>query len=313
VKTFIQLRQEVLRYFDLAEEDDGTPDVLLVQDALNQANQRRASEEKWKFMLSTQFTLEVVSGTSEYILPHTGLDKLHYLYSTTNNRFASSVPMREIPNADVAFQQNTVADNLYYDIDPSGSVVEAQPSVADRLVVESTESEADEVGLYVEGEDEDGQPVSETIYPLDPPDNHGEVYFSKITYYAKVGEWTGTLSLTTEGGEDILTLLAADYGREYAVLRFYNTPSTDETFIYRFFRRPRVMSRDYDRPDLPFPSSNLLVYDALLDLATYHELDSESVNIWRDKQQQWEMQLYQFKLEGDTIAGVGPYIGTGNF
>jgi hypothetical protein len=103
----------------------------------------------------------------------------------------------------------------------------------------------------------------------------------------------------------LLRLTDSEYQKEYPLLVWKNVPTAAETFTYRFFRAPRVMTRDYDKPDLPFPHSNVLVYDALLDLATYNELDSESVNIWRDKQQHHVQSLYLTKLDGDSTGAMG--------
>jgi hypothetical protein len=306
VRTYKDLQEIVLRYFDVANEEEGSADVVLVQSTLNTANATRSSEDKWKFMLSDVKTLSVVGGQQEYILPFPNLLKLHYIYSTTNKRFGRSIPMRSVPYVDVPFQDTTTnsQDVLYYDITDGGAVVQAQPTTADTLVAASSASEAADVQLYVEGLDANGVPISETIDAAAT----STATFSRVDYYAKIGTWAGTLTLTTTGAEDLVTLSPTETGKEFPVIKFLNIPSASETFQYRYFRKPRVMSRDNDRPDLPYPHSNVLIYDALLDLATYNELDSESVNIWRDKQQAILEVLYQQKLEGDSVGGDSMYI-----
>jgi hypothetical protein len=67
------------------------------------------------------------------------------------------------------------------------------------------------------------------------------------------------------------------------------------------------MTRDFDQPDIPFPHSLVLVYDALLDMATYSELDSESVNIWREKRQDLLNNMYLENMAADTVGGLGNY------
>lgn len=309
MRTFKDLQQAVLRYFDVADEPDGSADVELVKNALNSNNEKRSTEERWKFMQSNAYSLAVVAGQQEYILPHTNLSKLHYLWSTTKNRWAIGLSMRQLPYSGLGFNQQIGGDSsVYYELTERGSVVAAQPSTASEIVANSTETEASNIQLYVEGEDASGQPLSET---LDVGVPSAGVY-SKVTYYAKIGDWTGTLSLETDpGAETLVTLLSSEYGKEYPILKWVEIPNANETFEYRYFRTPRRMVRDYDRPDLPYPHSGLLVYDTLIDLATYNELDSESVNIWRAKQLEALSNLYQLKLEGDTVAGSGNYINSG--
>lgn len=305
MKTLKELREEVLRYFDLADEANTSTDVKLVNAALNTANQHRASEDSWKFMLSAPHTLSVVSGQSSYILPWTDIHHVNYLWSVTKERFLEELPVRQAPFE--ATFTNVIDPTYNCELVHGGSVVQAQPASFDRLELSSTASEATGVGLYVEGEDVDGAQVSETILP----DGVSTYEYVKVTYYAKTGVWTGTLTLSTQGGDTLLTLSAEQDGKEYTLLRFFAPPTGAETISYRYFRQPRTLTRDGDRPDIPFPLSNILVYDVLLDMATYNELDSESVNVWRQKQESWQMNLYATKLEADTINGAPMMINEG--
>jgi hypothetical protein len=301
--TFRQLQEEALRYFDLASETEGA-DVELVKQAINGAHQRRIMEDKWKFMLSNTFTLSVTAGVQEYILPHTNFHKLHYLWSLTNERFANSLPFREVPFSEVSFGVNNDVDNLFYDI-VGVSPVKAQPTSADTLVLTTSGAEATNPSLYVEGEDSSGNAISAL---LEKDETSTGISFAKVTYCAKTGDFATQLTLSTTGGTTLLVLPANEYARQYPIVKFYNIPSSAESFQYRYFKKPRVLTRDFDIPDIPYPLSNILIYDALLDLATYNELDSESVNIWRDKQQDGLVNLYLQKLEGDTVGGYGSSI-----
>ena len=306
MKTFLQLQEEVLRYFDLAGEATEQPDesdAEMAKAALNQANQNRVSEDKWKFMQSGVYTLTLSAPTQSYILPHTNFGRFHFLWSETYKKFIVSAPMRHVPHSDVDFNDSLNGSNMYYDFD-GFSPVKVQPSVADELALTSSLSETNGPTLYVEGEDSDGAAISETL----SVNGTSTQQFAKVTYVAKIGVWLGTLTLATQGGTTLLQLTVSEFGRQYPVIKFYNIPTANEVFQYRYFRAPRVMARDYDIPDLPFPHSNLLVWDALLMLATYNELDSESVNLWRANQIECLNNLYLLKLEGDTIAGYGEYL-----
>jgi hypothetical protein len=301
MRTFRDLQQAVLRYFDLGDETDIT-DVELVKDALNRANTKRSTEDKWKFMLSPRKTLSVVAAQQSYILPHFDLLKLHYLYSTTHNRWAFSIPTKQIPYSDISFNQ-TADGGYHYSITGSQSPVKTQPTAASTLTVSSSVSETSNPTLYVEGTDSNDEMTSETIAV-----GTGSVSFKTVQYVAKVGTFAGTVTLATSSPvTTLLVLTATTYAKQYPILEWAHIPNESETFIYRYFRKPRVMSRDHDQPDLPFPYSELLVYDALLDMATYSEIDSESVNLWREKQQEFLNILYQEKLEPDTVGGIGNY------
>lgn len=304
--TFQKLYQDTLRFIDLASETD-TPPVDLVKAAINAANSRRATEDKWPFMISRPFTLSVEAGVQEYILFQDDIDKLNLMYSTTNKRFAKSTPVREVANLtnQVQFNDDQASDNIYFELFPNASPVAYQPSEPSTVEVSSDDvSDEDEVGLYLEGVNEDGESVNEIVLAS----GTSSTTFARITYVAKTGVFAGLCTLDVTGGGTLLSLNADQNGKQYTTLRFINVPTVNETFTYRYFRKPRVLSRDFDIPDLPFPTSYILVYDALLDLATYSELDSESVNIWRDKQQEYLNNLYLNKLEGDVVAGVSRHI-----
>jgi hypothetical protein len=306
MRTFKQLQDEALRYFDVEDEEDGSADREMVKAALNQANQKRATEDKWKFMLSRAFTLSVIAGQQEYILPHENLDKLQYLYSTTHKRFIISVPMRQVPYADIGFNDEvTDSNNKYFEL-VGYSGVKKQPTVVGPLDVSSSEDETD-CTVYIEGEDEDGATINETLTITTTTETTTQD-FARITYVTKVGDFAGTLLIEDSAGEEMLTLTTSQQGKQFPVIRFLTVPVTAETCTYRYWRTPRVMERDNDLPDIPFPQCNILVYDALLALATYNELDSESVNIWRDQQMRWEMNLYLMKMEANTVGGNAEYI-----
>lgn len=298
MKTFEELKTDVLRYFDVASEPDGSADVDLVKQAINDANAARSTEDNWKFMLSGQYTLNVVAGTQEYILPHANFQKLHFLYSSTYKQFARSYPMANVPYNDVAFDQDVQAPNKFYNVE-GFYPVKAQPDSATTLTLSSDDVDDAGAEIYLEGEDGSGEFISEDLAVGDTTSQS----FAKVTYVAKKQAFEGTLTLATSGAVTLLTLSSNEVGKQYPVIRFTNIPVENETFKYRFFKRPRVMRLDNDIPDVPFPVCNVLIYDALLNLATYNELDSESVNIWRDKQQRWETVLYMMKMEGNTVAG----------
>jgi hypothetical protein len=84
-------------------------------------------------------------------------------------------------------------------------------------------------------------------------------------------------------------------------LVFYEDPPAAEDLQIGFFRTPSKLLNDTDIPDLPYPHSRLLVWDALLDLKTYAR-ESEASSLWMAKQQAAEHALWQAFVEGQTIG-----------
>ena len=304
MKTFLDLQKEVARYYDLAAEITEAPegaDVEMIKSSLNQANSTRLTEDKWKFTLSTQFTLNTVADVQDYILPHTNYGRWHFLWNDTDKVFARKTPPRNVPNSMVDFNQS-VSNDLWssYDIIKDGSVVLAQPATPATLTLTTSGSEPNAPELYIVGEDADGNEINDSLAKDEVSTN----VYTKITYYAKTADFDTTLTLTATGGATLLVLNSDEYAKRYPVVHFYTIPVNAKTYKYKFFRNPRLMVRDFDIPDLPFPHSNILVYDTLLDLATFNELDSESIGVWRDKQQKLMENLYLEKLEADALSAV---------
>lgn len=304
MRTFYDLQQEVLRYFDVADEVTGS-DIDMAKDSLNQANALRCGEHGWKFLRSPVYTLSVVSGTQEYILPHSNFGKLEYLWSPSQKRYMIMRPIRATLDEETSLNEQTNASSRYFDM-VGWSMVKAQPPTASTLIVTTTGAEPNNPELYIEGEDANGNVISATL----GKDETSVDQFARVTYYAKTGDFNTTLTLATSGGTQLVVLPSTEYARQYPKVKFYAIPAANESMQYRFFRAARKMTRNFDTPDIPYPLSNILVYDALLDLATFNELDSESVNIWREKQRQWLDNLYTEKLDGDIVAGEPRYVST---
>lgn len=311
--TLLKMAQDAQRYFDLANEASDSVDMLLVREAVNRAHQRRCTENKWKFMLSREYPLAIVAGQQEYVLPHTNFDKLHYLFSTTQGAFKKLTPTTELPSNvayDVTLNSNSAAAREF-EIFPDAAL--HQPFDEDGVALEAEIFNAADTGkeLYVEGLDADGEEVSETVtMPAFTGPNTVAFAntYTKITYYAKGAEFTGNLSINLVSDHTtVIDLSPTEYMKKYPVLKFVGIPTQAEDAVYRYFRKPRVLTRDYDTFEIPFPHTGILLYDALLDLATYSELDSESVNIWRDKQQEYLGIMYLNQLEGDAVGGRTPH------
>jgi hypothetical protein len=103
----------------------------------------------------------------------------------------------------------------------------------------------------------------------------------------------------------LITLTPNELGKQYRKIRLLASPTTAETILYRFYRKPIYLVNNYDVPDIPYPYSQILVYDALLMFATYNtDMQSEArIVMWQQQQQNWENALRGFSKEGQTVGG----------
>lgn len=85
-------------------------------------------------------------------------------------------------------------------------------------------------------------------------------------------------------------------------VEFFKTPTAGETLKYDYYRMPTIMSSNTDYPDIPFPHSQLLVWDALLNLKAY-ALEPDAISVWMDNQQRALSSLYTaYGTVGDVVG-----------
>jgi hypothetical protein len=107
------------------------------------------------------------------------------------------------------------------------------------------------------------------------------------------------------GSTTILTLTDSEYAKQYPTLEFVETPQTAKTFSYGFTRIPQQLSLDNDIPETPYPYSEVHVYDALLELATYRtDVNVLHVRLWTDRRDAIMKQLSD--AQDEAIIGSSP-------
>ena len=80
------------------------------------------------------------------------------------------------------------------------------------------------------------------------------------------------------------------------------TPTASDILTYVYLRQPTELSVDSDLPDIPYPYSRVLIYDALLQLGLYSEdLDGQKERMWKERQQALELDLLGACLDGDSF------------
>ncbi len=292
--TFKNCYDQVMALFDVLN-DTGT-DLTVVKNALNRAHAQRVQEANYEWNLSGKLQLAVTANTQRYILPYADVDRLLYMFDSTHSVWLSVVPFNSLPEDDYG-SQTAAGDNRVVVV--GYSPVKTQPTAATTVTVTSTATEDGTQSLYIEGIDSDGEVVSESVLSTGTSTNS----YVTITYLRVDGVWAGTLSLSTSGGTLLVRLSSGQLGKQFPIVEFVNTPTAAATVEYRYVRRARQLTEDNDIPDIPYPQSTIIVYDALLELATYNELDSESVNIWREKQRQWWDNLAMGNMPGSQVNG----------
>jgi hypothetical protein len=86
-------------------------------------------------------------------------------------------------------------------------------------------------------------------------------------------------------------------------LVFFEPPRQSETLYIGYFKTPAKLVNPTDIPNIPYPHSRVLVWDALLDLKAYaNELGA--MGLWTRKQEQAETKLYANYLDGQTLGSL---------
>lgn len=307
IYTFKDLRDQVLRNLDEKENEDTTFD--LVGNLLNQANQYRCMQYPHRLLLwdiPAYFNTEV--GRQIYPL-HEEFMRPVYFKNLTAQKF-----MKEVTNRQTAVE----GYNWNQDQGPvehfslwGRTQVKRQPTSASVLEIVSSDAadtwadaSDDALNLFIRGETADGSVKSEIVSPNGLTPVQTDNSYVKIMQVTKAGPWTGTMTMTSnEGAVENLVLDYCDLGKMYQQLFTYEIPTTVEQIEYRFYRNPIRMSNDYDLPDIPYPFSQLLVWDTLVLMAGYNtEMNPQSVSTWRQMQAQMDTAFANAMQDGQSLG-----------
>lgn len=297
--TFSTLRDEVLRHLD--EYGDTGTTKANVDNALNQAHFQRLTEERWPFMLwRVPVTFTLTSGQQLYSL-HQSFHRPYYFRNTTTRQNLIEVPVRELSDVGVDWNNDTTGRHVAL---WGRSPVQNQPTSYSQITIVSDNAAdtSSTKAITIEGETYDGI-ETETITPNGLSSVTGSKEFCHITAVTKAGEWVGKLTMTSDAGTVTnLTLHPTEFGRSYQQLYFTWVPGGGETIEYRFYRTPRTLSADNDIPEIPFPHSNLLVWDALMILAAYDgQIDPGRLQVWQDNQERMVVAMKQALTDGQSL------------
>jgi hypothetical protein len=309
IQTLSDMRNEVLNYLDQAG-DTGTARSV-IDDTIRRVHKARIAERKWNFMLWPEaLTITTVVGQRLYRL-HQEFFRPQFFFNTTTNRFLTQVAEETLlPSVNISdgWNQSTAGGSSNWTTAPGSagkfvfqgiSPVIAQPAVASVLTV--TGEAAMTVTVY--GDTEDG--VASEVITVGTP---GSVSFTKILEVSKGTGWTQTMTLSA-GATVLLKLFVGESGRQYRQIQLLTTPTVAETISYQFYRQPNSLLTDTSVPNIPAPFNEVLVYDALLQLAGYNEkLDGTLVRLWMKEQMRIETSLLDYDAGVDAIGAGAQYV-----
>lgn len=287
--TFKDIQDEVLLYWDAP--GDTSNFLTIVKNAINNALSYRTQKQKWNFMLwEDTLTFSTTSGVLGYAL-HPLVNRLHRIYNTT-----TCTPLVEVPTRE--YYDSELSKFNFHWVEPSP--VSAQPSTTGTVSIVSSNISDTEAAkaVTIRFLDGSGDIQEEVITPTGTSIASTTASVKKILSVTKAGTWLGTMTLKDNASNTILTLLVAEFGKQYPQIRLFKDPAATETIEYRFYRIPRILVDDNDIPDIPFPYSHILTWDALMDIVSYDE--AKIPEFWVLNQQKWETSMAIRYLEGDT-------------
>jgi hypothetical protein len=309
MRTFAQLRTEVLQWLDESAATSSSSSYLNVGYALKQAHTIRLTEDSWKFMLWPRWeSFTTVAGQSSYSL-HQEFHRPLIFKNTSRDVTLIETPSRNIENAGIDLIADTNTDRFQL---WGRSPVLAQPTSASviRIVSSSASDNTAAKAITITGDTASGV-TSESITPNGTTPVSGTTSFTQILGVTKGAEWAGTLTMTSNSAAVTnLTLFPTEYGRSYPQLQYLGTPAAGETVQYRFYRKPRELANDNDLTDIPPPFERVLVFDALLLMGAYdNRLDGGRMALWTGMRNDLDFQLRQSQLEGQSLGAEGRFIG----
>jgi len=273
IQTYGQIQTKVLTYLDQA--GDTGQGQAMVQFAIQTAHNKRLSQERWSFMLwPHRVPVNFKTGQREYTLHPLAL------MLTDFYNFTARQQMHEVPTR--ARYKNGVQDDRYHFEFVMDSPTQL-PTIAGPVTVAGSAQIT-----YVDTS------LNQHVETL----TNAATSLSVDTIVGVTHLDTNPLTLTDAASVQILSLLGTEFGKTYPQIHLFDDGVTSELAYYRFYRRPKDLTNPNDIPDIPYPFSEILVFDALLELYTYNDAATPP-QYWVEQQAKWELRLQQAYQEGE--------------
>lgn len=306
MRTFKELQDDTLAW--MADSADTGLMRQLAQNAIQEHHSQILKEDSYDFMLWPKTeTLSIVSGTSQYAL-HPRFDQPLFFYEPTTDSYLEEIAAKGLLESGEDWQDGTPSTLDRFMLGGM-SKLKKQPSTAGVVVVTTTGgTEAEVNSIVISGVNSAGDVVEETLSAGAPWSTlTGTISFSVIDDITKVGSsWARTITIT-RGSDTLLELNAAEFGRQYRMFETLGTPAASSSILYRFYKKPRRLTRDNDIPDLPESYDDILVLRALLALQGYSRATPEEITHWRSRLVMLEQSLKMRFQQTRAIGGRPTY------
>lgn len=301
-KTFLELQDAVL--LKLSDAGDSATLRDLVKAAIAENHARRVSSANWSFMRwPVPPTLAIVAGIRRYSLHEAFGTPLYFksrTYGLLTERPSDMLGDYELPDHDATGEPNR------FELAGS-SGIKTQP-VADSVLT-ATSSNAGDNGKTITVGGETAAGYEEETLTLPTPGTTTFLAGQLLTIRKNGTGWAGTLTVTADAGATTVLALAADvYGRNYRQFVLEIAPDAADTIDYPFFKQPIRLSNNYDIPDIPAPFSDVLIYDASIDLQGFSRATSGELQRWHDQQQQITFNLENAYMDGQSLGAEASYV-----
>jgi len=299
------LEDEVLGWLD--ESGDTSTTQANVRAAIKQAHIARLTQFDWPFLTWAEpKTLSITPGRRLYTL-HSEYWKPLYFRSITRERTLREKPFEKYqPGQDeqdrfVLWNRSPVARQTEY---PGGATL----TIVSLSALDTGASR----GVRIRFEEPSyGSVVTETIVPNGTTPVQATHLFSPggILQLSKFGVWSGALIVTSSVGVTNIVLEPEENAKSYQQIRLLYEPTEAETIEYLFFRSPNPLNYPEDVPDIPYPHSGILVWDALKLLYAYDgQLDSARLAVIQDNIDRMDTAMRQSFIEGQSLLAETPEI-----
>lgn len=316
IHTFDYLVQQAMSQTDERGDTDST--LPLMREYINAAHQLRCAELKQHFLVMDHLINTVVN-VQDYSL-HMMFDKPIYFYNRNTLQFLTETPARSLEDEGWNLNNLTTPqisgpakDFLFW----GHSCVKFQPTSGSPSVITVVSNNASDVGTNyqtaIKGIDLNDNLMVDLITPNGLTPVNGVIQFQKILALTKTGPTVGNLTYTSNGGTVTNVILTPnELGKQYRQIHLIAVPTASEPIEYRFYRKPLFLVNPYDIPDIPYPYSQILVYDALLNFAVYNTdmQDMQRIAVWKAEQEQWEKALQAAFKDSQTIGARSRYTRT---
>ena len=307
MRTFKDLQDSALAW--MADSSDAGLMRELVTDAIAYQHQQLLREDRYDFMLWPRTeTLSIVSGQTMYPL-HARFDQPLFVYDTTTNNYLEEIPAKSLLESGAQWSDAAPSPPDRFML-TTLSKFKRQPASAGPITVTTTGgTEAAVNSFIITGINSSGDEISETLSSSNPWTTlTTTASFEILLDVTKVNSgWSRTVTITDSSGNTLVSLLAAEYGKQYRMLEIIGTPAASSTLTYRFYRKPRTLSADHDIPDLPEGYDDLLVLKALLAMQGYSRATPDEQQLWKDRVKTLEQGLKMTYQQSRSLGGRTTY------